>query len=132
MITMSQPRQDPPLLDASTRLAIARTSAAYERTMLSWVRTATSLITFGFGVYKFFQIERKSDYGQYLIGAQEFGLTLVGLGLLSLCLATLEFRYNIRRLGVGYAVELRSPAVLFAAVLSLLGVAAFIIMLMRQ
>ena len=27
---------------------------AYERTMLAWIRTAVSLITFGFTLYKFF------------------------------------------------------------------------------
>jgi uncharacterized membrane protein YidH (DUF202 family) len=25
--------------------------------MMSWIRTATSLITFGFSIYKFFQLE---------------------------------------------------------------------------
>jgi putative membrane protein len=45
-------------LDISTILAYDRTRLAYENTMMSWVRTATSLITFGFSVYKFFQIER--------------------------------------------------------------------------
>ncbi len=44
-------------LDLSTTLAIERTRASYERTMMSWIRTATSLITFGFSVYKFFQLE---------------------------------------------------------------------------
>ncbi len=41
----------------STELAWARTNLAYERTLMAWVRTATSLITFGFAVYKFFQFE---------------------------------------------------------------------------
>ena len=45
-------------LDQSTKLAFDRTWVAYERTMLAWVRTATSLITFGFSIYKFFQILR--------------------------------------------------------------------------
>jgi len=34
------------------------------RTMMAWIRTATSLITFGFSVYKFFQIELKSAAGR--------------------------------------------------------------------
>ncbi len=41
----------------ATRLAVDRTRLAFERTMMAWVRTATSLITFGFTVYKFFQLE---------------------------------------------------------------------------
>ncbi len=43
--------------DASTTLAVDRTRLAYERTLMAWIRTATSLITFGFTIYKFFQIE---------------------------------------------------------------------------
>jgi putative membrane protein len=50
--------QSVPGLDVSTTLAFERTRVAYERTMLGWVRTATSLITFGFTIYKYFQIER--------------------------------------------------------------------------
>jgi len=34
-------------------LAIARMRAAYERTMMAWIRMATSLITFAFSIYKF-------------------------------------------------------------------------------
>ena len=40
-----------------TSLSAERTRLLYERTMMSWIRTATTLITFGFTLYKFFQIE---------------------------------------------------------------------------
>lgn len=43
--------------ESRTHLAVGRTRLAYERTMMAWVRTATSLIIFGFSIYKFFQIE---------------------------------------------------------------------------
>jgi uncharacterized membrane protein YidH (DUF202 family) len=70
--------QSAPALDLSTKLAFDRTWVAYERTMLAWVRTATSLITFGFSVYKFFQIVRaEGDRSNHLIGARQFGLLLV-------------------------------------------------------
>jgi len=46
------------VLPDATRLAVDRTRLAFERTMMAWVRTATSLITFGFTVYKFFQFEK--------------------------------------------------------------------------
>jgi uncharacterized membrane protein YidH (DUF202 family) len=44
-------------LNETTFLAYVRTRHALERTMMAWVRTAASLITFGFSVYKFFQFE---------------------------------------------------------------------------
>lgn len=133
MARTAQPRQHIQTdLDVSTRLAVERTHVAYERTMLSWVRTATSLITFGFGVYKFFQIERSERLQKYLVGPHEFGLVLVGIGLLSLLLATWEFRRNIRTLGVRYSAARQSPTVILAGLISVLGIAAFTIMLLRQ
>ena len=36
------------------KLALERTFLAHERTLMAWVRTATSLITYGFALYKFF------------------------------------------------------------------------------
>jgi len=122
-----------PALDIATRLAFERTRAAYERTMMSWIRTAASLITFGFSVYKFFQFEKPpSGSGQHLIGPREFALTLVSVGLVSLVLATLEFRQNIRVLGAQYGGSPRSLSVVMAGVISFLGILALIVMIFRQ
>lgn len=121
------------VLDRSTELAIARTRAAYERTMMAWIRTATSLITFGFSIYKFFQIARPTDEGRgHLIGARGFAFLLVIIGLLSLVLATVENRRNIRALRAESADHHRSLAVLLAALISLLGVLALVVMISRQ
>jgi putative membrane protein len=123
-----------PGLDLSTKLAFDRTWVAYERTMLAWVRTATSLITFGFSVYKFFQIVREGGEQQhnYVIGSRQFGLLLVSIGLASLALATLEYRQNIRMLGAQYQGRPRSLAVIVAALISILGILALILMIFRQ
>src|ERR1700745_4225641 len=97
---------DKSTVDASTQLAFARTRAAYERTMMSWIRTATSLITFGFSIYKFFQLEGLTHTREnHVIGPRQFALILVSIGLSSLLLATLEHRRNIRALGAEYAGE---------------------------
>ena len=39
-----------PRLDTATTLAFERTRIASERTMMAWITTATSLITFGFSI----------------------------------------------------------------------------------
>jgi inner membrane protein YidH len=122
-----------PTLDVSTRLAFERTWVAYERTMLAWVRTATSLITFGFSVYKFFQIVREEGgRTNHLIGSRQFGLLLVSIGLAALALATLEYRQNIRMLGAEYQGRPRSLAVIVAGLISVLGIVALTMMVMRQ
>lgn len=47
----------PEELPLGTRLSIENTRLAIERTVMAWVRTGTSMITFGFTIYKFFQME---------------------------------------------------------------------------
>ena len=71
-------------LDRSTKLAFERTRVAYERTMMAWIRTATSLITFGFSIYKFFQLEGlgRPQQGR-LIGPRGFAFMLVSIGLIA-------------------------------------------------
>ena len=131
-MTEQTPRSAP-APDDSTRLAFERTRNSYENTMMSWIRTATSLITFGFSIYKFFQIEAPSERQlHYLIGPREFALALVSIGLFSLLLATVENRQNIRALGAQYAGKQRSLSVLVAALISILGVLALLAMIFRE
>ena len=42
----------PPNVSDSTLLAVDRTRLAHERTLMAWVRTATSMISFGFAIAK--------------------------------------------------------------------------------
>src|SRR5262245_19373673 len=120
-------------LDVSTRLAFDRTRVAYERTMLAWVRTATSLITFGFSVYKFFQLQHvEGEQTNRLIGPHEFSLVLVSIGLASLFLATVEHRMNMKGLRAQYPDIPRSLAGFVAALIAVLGIAALIVMILRQ
>jgi putative membrane protein len=122
-------------LDASTRLAYERTRVAYERTMQAWIRTATSLITFGFTVYKFFQIDRPPNFkppqGQ-LIGSQQFGEILVLLGLGALLVSSIEYRARIHALEQEYAhKKYPSLSVFLASAMSILGVLALLSMFFR-
>ena len=44
--------------NASTDLGVERTRLVTERTMMAWVRTATSLMTFGFAIQQFYVLVR--------------------------------------------------------------------------
>jgi putative membrane protein len=129
-----QPTQNMQHIDNATRMAFDRTRAAYERTMMAWIRTGTSLITFGFTIYKFFQLDglEEQERKNHLIGPRQFAVALVSIGLFSLLLATIENRQNIRALGAEYAGKQRSLAVIVAAMVSFLGVAALVAMVFRQ
>jgi putative membrane protein len=120
--------------DANTKLAVDRTHLAYERTLMAWIRTATSLITFGFSIYKFFQIEEAGGASRSgrLIGPREFALLMIIIGLVSLIMATLEHRSNLRALSAQYPGSPRSLATVLAALISLLGLAALFAVIFRQ
>ncbi|MEJ1963151.1 MAG: DUF202 domain-containing protein [Gammaproteobacteria bacterium] len=44
-----------PDLDAGTKLSLTRTRLAGERTLMSWIRTSFSMISFGFTMGKFLE-----------------------------------------------------------------------------
>jgi putative membrane protein len=112
--------------------AFERTRVAYERTMLAWVRTATSLITFGFSIYKFFQLTPvgRAHEGR-IIGSRGFSFMLVIIGLTSLALASLDYRGNLRALGAHQRHQRRSLSVLVAGMVSVAGTLALVVMIFR-
>jgi len=115
--------------DLATKLAVERTRVAYDRTMMAWTRTSAALITFGFTIYKFFQIELKSQVTGQLIGPRGFGLTLVSIGLFSLLLAAFENRRSLQQLeGVRFPL---SMATIQAAVIAVLGIVALVAIVVR-
>jgi len=115
---MSTPRVAPD----STHLALDRTWLAHERTLMAWVRTATSMISFGFTIYKFFQFEagRGAPIAHGIISPREFALMMVSIGLVALVMATIAHHKETR----GLAEELdgrRSRAQIVAALVSTFG-----------
>jgi putative membrane protein len=122
----------PEELSLTNRLALERTRGAYERTMMAWVRTGTSLITFGFAVYKFFQFEISgADYKEPLIrtslvGPREFGLLLISIGLMALLLGMFEHRRDLQALKKEYPGMPKSGTQLIALLIAILGLLAFV------
>lgn len=73
-------------------MACDRTWLAHERTLMAWVRTATSMITFGFTVYKFFQFEVAHGARSGVLTPRDFGLIMISIGLITLLLALVSRR----------------------------------------
>jgi putative membrane protein len=121
-----------PLPDA-TKLALERTRLAYERTLMAWVRTATSLISFGFTIYKFFQYlneGRPAVEGRFL-GPREFALLMIVIGLTSLVFAIVEQRRNLNALRGEYGPVPLSLAAVAAGLIAVLGVVGLLTVLLR-
>lgn len=121
-------------LPDATALAVDRTRLAHERTLMAWVRTATSLISFGFTIYKFFQYlrENQSVAPESRFGPREFALLMIGMGVVSLVLATIEHRRNLHALRKSYGQVPYSLATVLAAFMSVLGMVGLVAVLFRQ
>jgi putative membrane protein len=118
----------PPALDSGTRLAVDRTRLAHERTMMAWIRTAASLISFGFTIYKFFQLELKSApvSDRPVLSARGFALIMISTGLMALLLAGVQHRQSMQLMRQMYGPQPRSVAGAVGWFVALLGLFALI------
>jgi putative membrane protein len=118
----------------STQMALDRTWLAHERTLMAWVRTATSMISFGFTVYKFFQFDvgRNAPVTRALLTPRDFALILVSIGLVTLLLATLAHRRDIRSISGQIEGKRRSLAELVAGLISVFGILVLLSAIFRS
>lgn len=110
-------------------LALERTYLAHERTLMAWTRTATSLITFGFTLYKFFEfLHERGEVarGQQIFGTRTFGLIMIGIGVVTLIVASLQHHVLMRRLKTHYPEAPLSLALLLAVLIATLGILGFV------
>jgi putative membrane protein len=106
----------------SDDLALQRTFLAHERTVMAWVRTATSLISFGFGIYKFFQYlsESSGPRPDRFFGPREFALIMIALGVLALAMAAYQYKQNLKLLEQRFGAKYRSLAGSLAVLVSIM------------
>lgn len=127
---------------ASDHFAWLRTRLSVERTLMSWVRTATALIGFGFAIVQFYDRlqqmpgvapARFPDAPRYL------GLMLILCGVIGLVVSVLQYRWTLRYLwGGSFAVIAgetkegqQTPLFAIAILLILVGLFAFFTVLLR-
>ena len=127
---------------AESHFAWLRTRLSLERTLMSWIRTATALIGFGFTIVQFF--ERFASMTNVAPAARPelpryIGLGLIATGTLALIVSVWQYRTVTRYLGseafapVAYikATPHRTPLFAVATLLGLIGVFAFVSILLR-
>ena len=121
----------------SNHFAWLRTRLGLERTFMAWMRTAISLIGFGFTIVQFFQRLQDMQGGEHRamrFGApRDLGLMLIGVGILALAIATYQYRRQVQYLwrpqfksiaGMDEKIH-HTPVYLVAVVLMLIGLFAF-------
>jgi putative membrane protein len=85
-VHIKSPTDDPSVELASRRtgMSFQRTRMSADRTLMSVIRTSLSLIGFGFTIFQVFQKMREHDMITHAAAPRNFGIALVGLGILML------------------------------------------------
>jgi putative membrane protein len=127
---------------ADTHFGWLRTRASLEPTLLSWIRTAVSLIGFGFTIVQFFRRvpELPGAIPVYHPDAPWYlGLALIFCGILALFVSIWQYHWTIRYLWSGDFAPIagmtkegfQTPTIGVAVLLILIGTFAFVAVLMR-
>lgn len=128
---------------AESHFSWLRTRLAVERTMMAYLRTAVSLIGFGFAIVQFFHsfhqmpgeaTPRFPDAAWYL------GLALIFCGILAAVVSVIEYRWTIRYLWSESFAPVagmtrrgkKTPLYATAIVLIIIGVFAFFAVLLNM
>ena len=89
------------LAEERTELSRERTRAAQERTLMAWIRTSLSMISFGFGINRFFSYLEDTKTGSNIDALTEeriLGLSLMVLGLFALIAALITHWFTLKNI----------------------------------
>lgn len=119
-------------IDSTTSLAAQRNRLALERTMMAWVRTATSLIAFGFTLYQAFRYLATTErLNRTIVSPQAFGIAMIVVGLIALMLAWIQHVQELKALRAQFGPMPHSIAAVLAALVAGLGVIAILAVTLR-
>lgn len=114
---------------SSDELAYERTRIASERTLMAWVRTAVSLIGFGFTIPKFLSLAAGNQVikGAPGVSPSLLGVVLIALGTIGLLGGIVEHVKLVTRLSpTGRRRDALSFAFFTAVVVGMIGLLTFV------
>ncbi len=103
-----------------------RTIMAADRTLMAWIRTSLSMLSFGFTIYKFLQTIASNGKMEHPNSPQQVGLFLTGLGVAAVVLGTISYWVTLRDLQRVEKFRFGRPVLLLALIMSIAGVASFV------
>jgi len=127
-----------------TGMSFQRTRMSADRTLMSVIRTSLSLISFGFTIYQVFEKLREAGTLAHAAAPRNFGVTLVGIGIVMLVLGIIyhvQFMIGLRRereamrsAGLIHAQSIFPPSMTLvtALVLLVVGVVAIVSMISQS
>lgn len=122
------------MTNTSTELAKTRNRAAAERTTLAWIRTALTLISFGFGLDQVVSAIRSvgiEDHHSGQTDLQLMAMAFIGVGIFTLLIALQQHKKELTRLKSDTYHYRDEPSLSIATATAVLviGVMAFLFLL---
>jgi len=124
----------------ANELAKERNRAAYDRTLMAWIRTAISLIGFGFAIaksYEYIQMDEMEKTGRFIDQIHAplwFGMSFILLGMLCILGGVMQYVKVVKQIQSGQFIfgEPRPLAKIVALILLVIGVFALITIFQRR
>lgn len=124
----------------ANELAKERNRAAYDRTLMAWIRTAISLIGFGFAIaksYEYIQTEEMETTGRFIDQIHAplwFGMSFIVLGMACILGGVLQYRGVMKRIQSDRFTYTEPPplAKFIALILLIIGVFALTAIFQRR
>jgi putative membrane protein len=124
----------------ANELAKERNRAAYDRTLMAWIRTAISLIGFGFAIaksYEYIQTEEMETTGRFIDQIHAplwFGMSFIVLGMVCILGGVIQYRVVMKQIQSDRFTynEPRPLAKIIALILLIIGVFALIAIFQRR
>jgi len=132
--------EDEVKVNLTNELAKERNRAAYDRTLMAWIRTAISLIGFGFAIaksYEYIQMDEMEKAGRFIDQIHAplwFGMSFIVLGMLCILGGVIQYVKVVKQLQSGQFTygEPRPLAKIVALILLIIGIFALITLFQRQ
>jgi putative membrane protein len=124
----------------ANELAKERNRAAYDRTLMAWIRTAISLIGFGFAIaksYEYIQAEEMETTGRFIDQIHAplwFGMSFIVLGMVCILGGVIQYGEVVKRIQSAQFTygEPRPLVKIVALILLIIGIFALITLFQRQ
>lgn len=120
-------------MNLNNELAKQRNRAAAERTLMAWIRTCLSLISFGFGLDKILGAINRSRFGASSHADLSVRLLAIGFvltGIVAMAAATRQHRRDLREIRRDDYVYVEEPSIATATAGALIVIGAIALLLL--